>query len=203
MILLLISTGGKGSPLEGVNGDTFSIRWTGAIQPRYTEKYTFYLASDNGRRLWVNGQLVINKWINDSATYSGQIRLEADKKYKIKIEYFESVGNANCVFEWSSSSQPRQIVPQSQLYSVAEDPVGGGDDGEHCWHIFFYPNPVRETLYLRNVDSPVDIAVLNKLGRQIMTAHGTSLDVSDLNSGTYYLKVKSKRGCRVFRLIKQ
>lgn len=193
---------GAGSPMEGVNDDSFSIRWTGAVQPRYSEKYTFYLTSDNGRRLWINDRLVIDKWVNDSIMYSGEIRLEAEKKYRIRIEYFEGEGNANCVFEWSSSSQPRQIVPQSQLYSVAEHD-GGGDDGEHCQNVYVYPNPVRENLYIANIDAPVDIIILNMVGRPVMTANGTSLDVSHLNPGIYYVKIKLERSWQVFRFIKQ
>jgi hypothetical protein len=107
-----------GSPDPSIGVDTFSIRWTGQIQPLYSENYTFYLTSDNGRRLWVNGQLVIDKWIDDwDVTYSGTIALSANQKYDIMVEYFENSGGAYINFEWSSPSQARQIVPQSQLYS--------------------------------------------------------------------------------------
>lgn len=107
------------SPMTGVNADGFSVRWTGNIQPRYSDTYTFYLNSDNGRRLWINGQLVIDKWIDDwGVEYSGSIALIAGQKYDIKIEYFENNGGAGCKLEWASLSQTREVVPQSQLYSV-------------------------------------------------------------------------------------
>src|SRR5262245_7606893 len=41
----------------GVGPDNFSVRWTGQVIPRYSETYTFYTRSDDGVRLWVNGQL--------------------------------------------------------------------------------------------------------------------------------------------------
>ena len=50
---------GGGSPGTGVNADQFSVRWTGQVQPRYTDTYTFYLMSDDGSRLWVN-----NHWLS-------------------------------------------------------------------------------------------------------------------------------------------
>src|ERR1041385_3700987 len=56
---------GTGSPDPVLQADAFSVRWTGQIQPKYSETYTFYLNSDNGRRLWINNQLVIDKWIDD------------------------------------------------------------------------------------------------------------------------------------------
>ncbi|MBC7485260.1 MAG: RICIN domain-containing protein [Cytophagaceae bacterium] len=108
---------GNGSPNAAVNVDGFSARWTGQVQPKYTGEYTFYMNSDNGRRLWVNGQLVIDKWIDDwNIDYSGKINLVAGVKYDIKIEYFENYGGAGCKLEWSSVAQTREVVPASQLY---------------------------------------------------------------------------------------
>jgi hypothetical protein len=112
---------GNGAPFSGVNTDSFSVRWEGQIQPLYNETYTFYLSSDNGRRVWINDQLIIDQWINNwDITYSGQITLKANQKYDIRIEYFEAVGGANIKFEWSSPSQTRQIVPQSQLFFATQ-----------------------------------------------------------------------------------
>jgi hypothetical protein len=191
-----------GSPMDGVNNDLFSIRWTGAIQPRYSEKYVFYLTSDNGSKLWIDDRLVINDWTNHGVDHPVEIRLKAEKKYNIRIEYFEGTGDANCVFEWSSASQPRQVVPQSQLYSIA-GPDHGGDEDVSCRDVSIYPNPVQSTLYLTNIDEPVDLIILNTVGRAIATGHGVSLDVRHLHAGTYYLKINSKGEWRVFRFIKQ
>lgn len=44
------------------DGDSFSVRWSGAIQTRYSELYTFYLSRDNGARLWIGGALLIDEW---------------------------------------------------------------------------------------------------------------------------------------------
>ena len=109
---------GNGSPDASVNADNFSARWTGKIQPRYSGTYTFYINSDNGRRVWINGQLIIDKWIDDWGTdYTGTITLEAGRKYDISVEYFEATGGAGCKLDWSSASQAREAVPQGQLYA--------------------------------------------------------------------------------------
>ncbi len=52
---------GTGAPAPGVGADGFSVRWSGLIEPAYTETYTFYTDSDDGVRLWVNGQLLIDQ----------------------------------------------------------------------------------------------------------------------------------------------
>src|SRR6185503_3713165 len=46
---------GSGSPNAAVGVDTFSVRWTGQVQPQFSETYTFYTRTDDGVRLWVNG----------------------------------------------------------------------------------------------------------------------------------------------------
>jgi GxGYxYP putative glycoside hydrolase C-terminal domain/GxGYxY sequence motif in domain of unknown function N-terminal/Alpha-L-arabinofuranosidase B (ABFB) domain/PA14 domain/Bacterial Ig domain/Ricin-type beta-trefoil lectin domain-like/Glycosyl hydrolases family 2/Glycosyl hydrolases family 2, sugar binding domain/Secretion system C-terminal sorting domain/Glycosyl hydrolases family 2, TIM barrel domain len=109
-----------GSPNAAVNVDMFSARWTGQVQPKYSGEYTFYINSDNGRRLWINNQLVIDKWIDDwSVEYAGKITLTAGQKYDIRVEYFENNGGAGCKLEWSHVSQVREVIPQAQLYSNA------------------------------------------------------------------------------------
>ncbi len=53
---------GNGSPDATIGADTFSVRWSGQVEARYSETYTFYTMSDDGVRLWVNNQQLINNW---------------------------------------------------------------------------------------------------------------------------------------------
>ena len=110
----------SGSPDASIGGDTFSARWTGQVQPLYSQTYTFYTTSDDGARLWVNGQLVIDSWASHPPLEaSGTISLTAGQKYDFKLEYHEDGGDATLQLSWSSASQPKQIIPQSQLYPAA------------------------------------------------------------------------------------
>jgi chitodextrinase len=109
---------GDGSPDSKVSSDTFSVRWTGYVQPNYSETYTFYTSSDDGVRLWVNNQLLVDKWVDQGETeYSGSITLTAGVKYSIKLEYYEGYGGAAARLKWASSSQSKQVVPKEALYS--------------------------------------------------------------------------------------
>jgi len=107
-----------GSPDPSLGGDTFSVRWRGRVKPRLTERYTFYVHSDNGARLWVNGLLVIDDWVEHPPhEVSGVIDLEANREYDLRLEYFENAGAASVKLSWSSTSQPtKEIVPQSHLF---------------------------------------------------------------------------------------
>jgi hypothetical protein len=109
-----------GAPDALVNPDLFSARWTGKIQPRFSETYTFYVTRDNGARLWVNNQLICDGWTGDwDVTDSGTIALQAGQFYDIKEEYFENGGGAYVHTEWQSLNQPREPIPQCQLYTAA------------------------------------------------------------------------------------
>jgi len=111
---------GTGSPDGTINSDLFSARWTGQVQPCFTETYIFTTSSDDGIRLWVNGSQIINNWTDHAPIdNTGSISLSAGQKYDIILEYYENGGGAVARLFWSSPSQPIQIIPQSQLYSEA------------------------------------------------------------------------------------
>jgi Tol biopolymer transport system component len=99
--------------------DNFSVRWTGFIEPLYTEAYTFFVNRNDGARLWVNGQQIINAWTNTTnavETASTAITLTAGVRVPITLEYYEATGNAQVSLSWQSARQTKQIVPTSALY---------------------------------------------------------------------------------------
>lgn len=113
---------GTGAPIAGMGVDTFSVRWTGYVVPRFSQTYTFYTTTDDGVRLWVNNltTAIIDRWIDQSATtWTGTVTLTANTLYQIRMEYYENGGGADAVLEWSSPSQIREVVPQGRLYSTA------------------------------------------------------------------------------------
>ena len=110
------------SPDSSIGSDTFSARWTGQIEPLFSETYNFHTTSDDGVRLWVDGQLIVDKFVDRRSTQdTATIDLVAGKKYDIRMEYYENSGKANANLAWSSNSQSFEIVPSSQLYSESID----------------------------------------------------------------------------------
>lgn len=105
------------SPLSGVAPTTYSTRTLGMIRPTFSQTYTFYATSDEGARVWINGQLLINNWAaHTTTTNAGTIALEAGRKYDIRVEYFNGTGAGQFKLEWQSASQGRQIVPVAALF---------------------------------------------------------------------------------------
>lgn len=85
------------SPFENFPSDNFSVRWSGYLKVDKTDFYTIDVSTDDGVRLFIDDKLVIDDW-NDHAelTNSYRMKLEADKFYKIKLEFYENGGSAIC-----------------------------------------------------------------------------------------------------------
>ena len=108
---------GTGSPDPSLPVDGFQIRWHGQVQPLFSDLYTFSTTTDDGSRLWVNGQLLVDQWQNQAATtVSGTIQLVAGQKYDILMEYYENTSTASAQLSWWSIHQPSQPIGTTQLY---------------------------------------------------------------------------------------
>jgi uncharacterized protein (DUF1800 family) len=95
----------------------YSVRWTGQVQPQFSEGYFFDVQSDDGCRLWVNDQLLINKWQSQILTdWTNVIALQAGTRYDIKLEYLQAGGAAQAHLYWYSPSQAKEVIPNSSLY---------------------------------------------------------------------------------------
>ncbi len=106
------------SPAAGVKTDNFSVRWTGRVQAPIAGTYRFSTVSDDGIRVWVNGQLVINNWTDHApvTNTSAAITLAAGTRYTVIVEFYEHTGGAAAALRWSYPGQATQVIPQSRLF---------------------------------------------------------------------------------------
>jgi hypothetical protein len=111
-------TWGSASPGPGVQIDGFSIRWTGQVLAPVTGTYTFSTVSNDGVRLYLNGQLIINNWTVHGTTTntSAGIALQAGVRYAITMEYFENSGYGVSRLLWAYPGQAQTVIPQSRLF---------------------------------------------------------------------------------------
>ena len=112
-----------GSPDPSISADYFTARWAGQVQALSagSDTYTFTTITDDGVRLWVNGQLIIDSWVLQGGTpRSGSITLAGTNKYNIVMEYFEQTGSASAQLYWSNATTVGySAIPQSQFYPGA------------------------------------------------------------------------------------
>ena len=116
-------TWNSGSPATGVNATYFGVRWQGQVQPQYSETYYFDVLADDGCKLWVNGQLIIDSWMYVSTDRLGSIALQAGVLYDIRLEYYQYNGNDLAHLYWYSNSQPKQVIPSNRLYPTTTAPA--------------------------------------------------------------------------------
>ncbi len=91
---------GGGSPQWGlVNADQFSVRWTRNLSLE-SGRYLFMVTADDGARLWVNNQLIVDQWHDQQpASYTAEIDLPGGS-LPVKLEYFENQGGSIARLSW-------------------------------------------------------------------------------------------------------
>ena len=100
--------------LEGpAQGDGFALRFSGYIRVPKDGVYTFFLTSDDGSRLSVGGNLVVDHDGLHAATQAtGQIILQAGC-HPITVAYFEAGGAESLSASYEGPGITRQVIPQS------------------------------------------------------------------------------------------
>lgn len=106
-------------PRKRVPADEFSARWTGGLYAPEQGLYQFYFTVDDGVRVWIDDQLVLDKWdLNKPTEFQFEAYMTGGKMHSIRVEYVQFMFNeAVARLEWKTPSQPRSLVPMSNLYS--------------------------------------------------------------------------------------
>lgn len=107
----------SGSPATNVPDDNFSVRWTGQITAPVTGTYVFSTVSDDGVRLWVGDQLLIDNWTDHGSTIDTgvAVSLQGGLQYPVRLEFYERYGDAVIELLWAYPGQGTQVIPQSAL----------------------------------------------------------------------------------------
>ncbi|MDC4223902.1 MAG: PA14 domain-containing protein [Candidatus Manganitrophus sp.] len=108
---------GSGPPADGIDPETFSVRWTGQIQIDRAETYLFNIVTNDGVRLWIDGTLVVDHWEQTDHLVSLEkgVAFTTPGLHDIKLEYAENSGQALLQLNWSSGSIAWQVIPESHL----------------------------------------------------------------------------------------
>jgi hypothetical protein len=161
---------GTSAPKPGQPADGFTIRWTGKVQPYFSEAHTFYVDADGGVRLWVNGNQVINSWTESaSERATGEISLTGGTQYNITLEYIDNSGPARVKLSWATSGVLKEVIPATQLIPAT---------------VIGPPPPTNEVLFvvgsttLSAADQALRDRIVNNLGRTIDVVAAPNLTTS-------------------------
>jgi hypothetical protein len=190
-----LPVGGSNSPsLRSFPHDHFSVRWTGKLVPRFSEKYTFIAEAYGDLRLWINNNLLIDQWSKDSQGDSAQlnskiisctsllISLEYGKSYDCKVEYRQDTGPAKLILKWSSPSTPEEVIEPLSV---------NGFNASLCVTALFADNVKYNTMSEQNGELYSWYELVGDTSR-FLDAKPLGLPSSDLNNaggqkGRYFL----------------
>ena len=186
----------------------YAFKFDGFIDIKSGGTYTFYTASDDGSKLYIDGKQVVN---NDGRhgeeERSGQISL-SNGKHSIRVTYFDKWGN-NDVLKVSykgpniskkripdnilSGANARTEVAGKQLQTGEETPFGSTVENSFE-EVVVYPNPADQYLRIGNATNS-EYVMFNSIGQSVLS--GTidkeqDLDISGLQNGMYFLKVRQE-----------
>ena len=110
----------KTSPDPSVPQTNFSVRWTGRLLAPTTGTYALTLTADDGCRLFLDGKLLIDRWLEGGATtQSVSVPLTAGQTYDLRVEYFQGGGDAVARLDWT--------LPGTSSYADAVDAARKSD----------------------------------------------------------------------------
>jgi beta-glucosidase len=116
------SNGGNTVFAPGVNLEKFSVRYEGTFIPTHTEDLILNMAFDDGVRLIVNGDTLINVWTGRNRVQFGNkpLHVEAGKVYKIQIDYQQDTDMAVMIFDLFHKYVPssEDIIKATEGYEV-------------------------------------------------------------------------------------
>ena len=93
------------SPGRGIPFDWFSARWTATLTAPASGVRRIGIEGNDGYRLWIDGALVIDHWGKTSyGTTTAAVSLAPGSTHTLKLEYFESTGNARLKLLWDAGA---------------------------------------------------------------------------------------------------
>jgi hypothetical protein len=118
------------SPDPGViNSDFFSASWTREVDVA-AGLYEFEVTTDDGARLWVNGELLIDAWFDQAATTYTADTFVPEGTMTIRMEYYEHTGYAVAQLSWSSAEAVEPPIGEDVVDEESNAFVRGGEGGE-------------------------------------------------------------------------
>ena len=124
------------SPTPGIARDWYSARWTGTLTVPADGVQRVGVAGSDGYRLYLDGRLRIDAWHKQSSGVAMvDVRLPPGTRHDLRLEYFETTGNAHLQLVWEAGdADPWPVRIDSAVAAVHASDVAivvvGIEEGE-------------------------------------------------------------------------
>lgn len=96
---------GSGPPALGLPANNYSVRWDRLVDFE-PANYRFYLTVNDGARLWVDGQIIIDEWRDgDTREVTRDIALSGGT-HELRVEFYKRAGNGVIRVRWEKAAPP-------------------------------------------------------------------------------------------------
>jgi beta-glucosidase len=126
----------KNLPSSSLKLNPLSVRWTGKLKSPATGRFRIGAVADDGVRIYINGDLVVNKWrkvpnYHDPYTHSFSYEFQKGKIYDIRVEYYNESPRSQIRLGWDVEDQGIEKAVQLAKGSDYAIIVAGVLDGEN------------------------------------------------------------------------
>jgi hypothetical protein len=122
---------GFDAPGPGIENDGFSARWVRYVDVPTARNYQFNVTCDDGMRVFVDSQLILDEWHDQPAMHMAVERFLSAGHHQIVVEYYENAYDAVAKF-WMSPDMPTSFVYWKGEYfnntTLSGDPALVRDD---------------------------------------------------------------------------
>ena len=103
---------------KNAEGEKFAFEYRGFIKIPEDGVYSFFIASDDGSKLWINNNLVAdNDGLHGMEEKSGVVALKAGY-HEVLVRYFENTGGDDLKIQWESDRFEKQEIPDEVLFYI-------------------------------------------------------------------------------------
>jgi len=184
---------GNGSPDGSISSDNFSARWTQIAQ--FSEGgYTFTATSDDGVRLYVDGELILDKWFDHGPALYSVTKALTEGSHTIVYEYYENTGGAMAELSYTKTKIPFNLwlVTSMTMNNGMSGVLGTSDVTTYSYKNGFYDWLSRELRGFAEVKETLpNAAKRNSVFYQDDARKGRPASIQDTdNAGLPYAKIE-------------
>lgn len=126
-------------PIDKLPSELYAIAWIGFLKITNPGKYRFYVTTDDGSRLWINNELIIDAWRDQPPTtyISREVYLYTGF-HKLKYYFYNRYGFAEAVLGWITPSGETGVITKENYYCTISD------------NVYFTNIPDNYTVFIEN-----------------------------------------------------
>ena len=121
-------------PSPELTADFYSVKWNGEFVSPTNGKMAIGLKGNDGYRLYLNNQLIVDRWNKESFhTDLVDYSFEKNKSYPIRIEFKEPNGNAHIQLIWKKQNEEQKKLNEALELAKKSDLIvftAGIEEGE-------------------------------------------------------------------------